>query len=184
MIDVVREDFDEESYEHTYTYYFYGTLTGTRYFTEEDYEEPLTDREILSYETEIEEAIARYDEGDPNLATYYNDPDIKVDSIDIGVKAMNGRLFSCAKVVTLEELRDDRDIEDLRDWLTGQYSDGWGEGFEQHPIESYEDQYDHEEYYEDEDGESGYETETDYQRVDVCIHFWDPNMKPLRFERG
>lgn len=184
MINVIREDNEFNSGE-LYTSYFIGTLAGTRTFYEEDYEENLSQKEILQYETEIEEAIERYNDGMENLAIYYKNPDLKVVSIDIGVKEINGRLFSYTKVTSYEEIREQEDIDDLRDWLTGQYSDGWGEGFEQHPIDSYEDQYEYEEeIYDDEEDSTEYETQYADQRVDVCIHFWHPNMPQLRFERG
>lgn len=182
MIEVIFED--EQIGGNYYTYYFIGDLAGTRSYSEEDYEEPLTDKEIQAYEPEIEEAIEKYDEGEPNLAKYFDDPDIKIDEVNIGIKYIDGEMHSYTKITTLEPLDTDEKINKVRDWLTGQYSDGWGEGFEQQYVDHYRDQYEVEEEYEDEDGNIEYETNYEYQDVTVHIHFWQPDMEPLRFERG
>lgn len=36
--------------------------------------------------------------------------------------------------VQYEDVPSEGDIRIMKDWLTGQYSDGWGEGFEQRPV--------------------------------------------------
>ena len=42
--------------------------------------------------------------------------------------------MGCTTVVLKEPLADE-EMEDLQDYLHGQFSDGWGEGFEQRPID-------------------------------------------------
>ena len=57
-----------------------------------------------------------------------------VKSIVVSVEKRNGSLCGCATVVVDEDLTK-RGWKDLKDYLSGQYSDGWGEGFEQRDIQ-------------------------------------------------
>ena len=43
--------------------------------------------------------------------------------------------MGCTTVVLKEPLADE-EMEDLQDYLHGQFSDGWGEGFEQQEIQT------------------------------------------------
>lgn len=58
----------------------------------------------------------------------------KVQSVEFDIGTVRGDLCGIAKVVILGELTDDEE-EELIDWIEGQNSDGFGEGFEQSPIE-------------------------------------------------
>ena len=88
---------------------------------------------------EIADALNRYTANDENdMATYYNKDDgvkEKLTSAVWSVELHGGRLFgridcSLTEALTVEE------TEALRDWLTGQCSDGLSEGFEQQPIDT------------------------------------------------
>jgi hypothetical protein len=88
---------------------------------------------------EIADALKKYTANDENdMATYYNKDDgvkEKLTSAVWSVELHGGRLFgridcSLTEALTVEE------TEALRDWLTGQCSDGLGEGFEQQPIDT------------------------------------------------
>lgn len=57
-----------------------------------------------------------------------------VESIVVSVEKRNGSLCGCATVVVDEDLTK-RGWKELKDYLSGQYSDGWGEGFEQRDIQ-------------------------------------------------
>src|SRR5699024_12160395 len=57
-----------------------------------------------------------------------------VKSIVASVEKRNGSLCGCATVVVDEDLTK-RGWKELKDYLSGQYSDGWGEGFEQRDIQ-------------------------------------------------
>ena len=88
---------------------------------------------------EIADALNRYTANDENdMAAYYNKDDgvsEKLTSAVWSVELHGDKLFgridcSFKEALTTEE------TEALRDWLTGQCSDGLGEGFEQQPIDT------------------------------------------------
>lgn len=88
---------------------------------------------------EIADALNRYTANDENdMATYYNKDDgvsEKLTSAVWSVELYGSRLFGridCG----LKEALTAEETEALRDWLTGQCSDGLGEGFEQQPIDT------------------------------------------------
>lgn len=86
---------------------------------------------------EIADALNRYTANDENdMATYYNKDDgvkEKLTSAVWSVELYSGRLFGQIDC-SLKEALTAEETEALRDWLTGQCSDGLGEGFEQQPI--------------------------------------------------
>ena len=49
------------------------------------------------------------------------------------VEIVDGELYGVLECKVSEALTE-HDIEVLKEYWTGQMSDGWGEGFEQHPI--------------------------------------------------
>ena len=73
--------------------------------------------------------IEQYMDGEDNpyLAAH-------VKSIRLSVEERDGELCGCATVIVDEDLTE-RGWNDLQDYITGQYSDGWGEGFEQRDIQ-------------------------------------------------
>ena len=88
---------------------------------------------------EIADALNRYTANDENdMAAYYNKDDgvsEKLTSAVWSVELYGSRLFGridCG----LKEVLTAEETEALRDWLTGQCSDGLGEGFEQQPIDT------------------------------------------------
>ena len=95
----------------------------------------LRGHELSDYAAVISEQIER--EGD-RLEQYLdgeNEPYLAahVKSIQISVEEHGGELCGCATVVVDADLTE-RGWNDLQDYLSGQYSDGWGEGFEQRDI--------------------------------------------------
>ena len=88
---------------------------------------------------EIADALNRYTANDENdMATYYNKNDgvsEKLTSAVWSVELHGDRLFGRIDC-SLKEALTAEETEALRDWLSGQCSDGLGEGFEQQPIDT------------------------------------------------
>ena len=88
---------------------------------------------------EIVDALKRYTANDENdMATYYNKDDgvsQRLTSAVWSVEMHGDRLFGRIDC-SLKEALTAEETEALRDWLTGQCSDGLGEGFEQQPIDT------------------------------------------------
>ena len=59
----------------------------------------------------------------------------KVYSIKPDIERVNDKVMGVA-VIKLTKPLNDTELKSLKDYVTGQYSDGWGEGFEQHEIYS------------------------------------------------
>ena len=88
---------------------------------------------------EISDTLKEYTANDENdMAAYYNEDDgvsEKLTSAVWSVELRSGRLFGRIDC-SLKEALTAEETEALRDWLTGQCSDGLGEGFEQQPIDT------------------------------------------------
>jgi len=99
--------------------------------------EDLTAGEVLEYEDEIHFLIQKEklpSEGERGLAVYLDDNlSQKVQSINPSVEEWNGELWGVTEVQTNGELSFS-ELAELTDWLSGQFSDGWGEGLEQREI--------------------------------------------------
>lgn len=111
-------------------------LSDDNRFWQEDELVELSGYELSDYAAAITEQIEREgdhleqyldDENDPYLAAH-------VKSIRISVEEHGGELCGCATVVVDADLTE-RGWNDLQEYLSGQYSDGWGEGFEQRDIQ-------------------------------------------------
>jgi hypothetical protein len=89
--------------------------------------------------SEIEVTIERYrssEEAERGLMEYYDKPDLvneKIRSLTIDMAIHDGRLWAEASIALTEPLTPD-ELNTLREYIEGQYSDGWGEGFEQQDI--------------------------------------------------
>ena len=81
---------------------------------------------------------------------------------------LEGKVVGLAVVRAIEELSQ-QGIEEIKDYLTGQYSDGWGEGFEQRPIEEWQEEVEYEEYDEEADD---YYTYSGYENRELYLSFW------------
>ena len=123
------------------TFKLYSPLTaeflpdGSEFWQEDELVE-LSGYETSDYAAAISEQIER--EGD-HLEQYLDDENgpylaAHVKSIRISVEEHGGELCGCATVVVDEDLTE-RGWNDLQEYLSGQYSDGWGEGFEQRDIQ-------------------------------------------------
>lgn len=109
------------------------------YMEQLDEEIELTPYDIAKFEDEILEAIeenALPEEKDRGLMKYYGDNDsvnVKVKRYDFSVEVVGDELMG---VVTAElnAPLDERELGTLKETISGQASDGWGEGFEQREI--------------------------------------------------
>lgn len=139
---------------------FYSTLTadffpadptdlGSSYKESEGI--PYTGEELTGYRDIIRKAVQddiRSFNGD--LMQYYHEDDSlrsKVVSAVPSVDEVNGELVGSLCVDTNAELTAEEQAK-LRDYISGQYSDGWGEGFEQREV--------------------------DVGDGTLCVHFWQP----------
>ncbi len=99
----------------------------------------LSQKAAAKYKEPIHDAILRerlQDEKSRGLMAYYYDGgaiEEKVHSLYVDVEEIDGRLWGVATLELKEELFSD-ELVALEDYLTGQYSDGFGESFEQRWI--------------------------------------------------
>lgn len=104
---------------------------------------PLDGADLVQYQDAIQEMVDQEnalgsEDGEPcNLMDYFRgNPAIadKVESAVVSVKEAEGVLYGCT-TLQLKEFLEADELAELCDYITGQYSDGWGEGFEQRDIE-------------------------------------------------
>ena len=125
---------------------FYSPLTADFFPNEPDYEDefydeyegcPLDGHDLLQYADAVDEAVKK-DIADFNgdLMQYYHEDDSvrqKVVSAVPSVGIHGNKLCGCLNVELRESLNEGEQAV-LCDYISGQYSDGWGEGFEQRDI--------------------------------------------------
>lgn len=121
----------------------------------EDNPMEITPAEVIAYEDAILAAIAkenRFFENDRGLAEYIHDEALnkKVYSLYPSVEIVDGELWGVMTAGLKEPLSGEETAE-LLEFVTGQNSDGYGEGLEQRPIKTPEGEiyvsfWDHENY--------------------------------------
>ena len=125
---------------------FYSPLTAEFFPNEPDWENesyneyedcPLDGHDLLQYADAVDEAVKK-DIADFNgdLMQYYHEDDSvrsKVVSAVPSAKICGNMLCGCLTVELREPLNEGEQAA-LCDYISGQYSDGWGEGFEQRDI--------------------------------------------------
>jgi len=133
--------------EETKTLKLYMPLRITTYDIENEYgykeyaNEPqeISNAEVVEYLNEILKAIEDDnlpEEEQRGLMRYYNDHDsvnAKVSKYVFSVELVEGELMGVA-VLTLNGYISPKELEKIKDYITGQASDGWSEGFEQREI--------------------------------------------------
>ncbi len=114
------------------TYYF--PLTGKLWDDEYGEELKAGQRRIAANEDIIRERFQQYLDRD-NMAAYYNDAGAdKLLLADWGFEAVGEELYGTVSVYLTEPMTEEEESA-LREWISGQNSDGLGEGFEQQAIE-------------------------------------------------
>ena len=76
------------------------------------------------------------EEAERGFMKYYSEQDsvnAKVKRYDFSIEEINGQLMGVANLILNAPL-DDNEFAKIKDEITGQASDGWGEGFEQREI--------------------------------------------------
>ena len=160
--------------QHKYT--VKGTLSGSRYY--EEYTEWVSPEELADYMEEISALFSRDPEDE--LAQYIRDDSPihgVVTEIWVGVKNINGTLYSWTEVTANRELTEiEKDA--LLDYLAGQFSDGYGEGLEQQAFNSYTETVEEEDW--DEETQEWYIYPHDIE-VNMYLHLWQSDDFKLEF---
>lgn len=118
---------------------FYCPLTGN--IETEDYDDysPVGGRFLNDYKWAIEEALeSDVADDEMDMAEFFDDDDAikaKLVSARWGVESYRGRLFGKIEC-SLKEPLNDVETEILKEWIIGQNADGYGEHFEQQPIDT------------------------------------------------
>ena len=125
---------------------FYSPLTAEFFPDEPDREDesyneyegyPMDGHDLLQYADAVDEAVKKdIVDFDGDLMQYYHEDDSvrsKVVSAVPSVEICGNKLCGCLTVELKETLLDDEQTV-LCNYISGQYSDGWGEGFEQRDI--------------------------------------------------
>lgn len=121
----------------------YMPLTVSTYDREYDEPELISSTSAVRYADNISAAIQRErqpEEAERGLMAYYgrdDEIDRKVRSYNFNVEVRNGKLWGVAECQIIGELTE-RELEILKDDITGQAADGFGEGFEQREIECFD----------------------------------------------
>ena len=116
----------------------YSPLSAELYEEEYGDSQSLTGFALTGFQHAIRQGIEDErlpDEEERCLMTYFDGSeavDEKVASISIDVEEVDGELFGVA-VCKVKGSLDPCELEELKEFCVGQYSDGWGEGFEQRP---------------------------------------------------
>lgn len=157
-------------------YYVKGTVYGSR-LTDNDHED-MESYELLEYFDDIKELFTR-DSADELAQYMWEDEPLYgvVTEIWVDVKIIDGMVYSWTEVTAERELTE-TEKKCLLDYLTGQFSDGYGEGLEQREFTTYTDTEECEEW--DEEEQEYYTDEYDVT-VSCYFHLWRSKEFKLEF---
>lgn len=133
------EEITHKAGKYTESFYFPLTVQIDDEETGSLYEEH--NSILIGYASEVKSAIEEEQDRDTNnMAEYFHgDKNLKdkLVSAEWTVEERNGELYGCVNV-RLREVLTEEEEESLKDWIVGQNSDGFGESFEQRPLETEE----------------------------------------------
>lgn len=100
----------------------------------------MTSSELCRYENQIQKQILKEymeSKGDRGLATYLDNQLLarKIRCMNPTVESWHGELWGVLEVQSYGSLSE-KELEAVKEYWRGQESDGWGEGFEQRPIQT------------------------------------------------
>lgn len=116
---------------------FYCPLEGNLDDKENEEYSPTSNRELLGIQDKIEEKLKR-EQADDDMAKYVGEHANMSDKVWLAewhVEDRDGTLYGRIDCY-LTEPPTESETETLRQVISGQNSDGFGEGFEQRPIET------------------------------------------------
>ena len=161
-------------------YYVKGTVKGSRCY--DSHTEDIDSRELTLYTDEIKKLFTR--DSSDELAQYICKDGIRdrqiygiITEIWVDVKVIDGQLYSWTEITANRELTNS-EKDALLDYLTGQFSDGYGEGLEQNEFMTDIETEECEEYDEQEDE---YYTEEYEVNVSYYLHLWQAKDFKLEF---
>lgn len=136
--DEVFDDIRQMLYDAgLYTETFYFPLTGRIYDEEYGDDYQVSNYHLQVFEREIKEKLEIYqDRKTLNMADYYKGlGHMKLLLADWGLEYIGNDLYGKVDV-RLTEMMTPKEAKNLKEWICGQNSDGFGEGFEQQNIET------------------------------------------------
>lgn len=117
---------------------FYYPLFGHMHDDWENCDYDISSEQLTDYQELLEEKMNEYqiDNGKGMEQYFYDNPDIesKLESIVWGFEIFDNKLYGVTTVELAEPIDED-EINELREWISGQNSDGLGEGFEQQDFD-------------------------------------------------
>lgn len=118
---------------------FYFPIYAYKADWETEKEQPIKINDLYEERDRIESAVNSY--CDEDMLGYWQNWRIheKLNSMYWGIVAVDEVLYGCVTVELKEGIDetdiDEMDVQEIKDYIDGQNSDGLGEGFEQHSIE-------------------------------------------------
>ncbi|WP_407385963.1 hypothetical protein [Ruminococcus sp.] len=133
--DVKKQTYEAGQYMETFYFPLTGMLEDEEYYDEYEVGNPF----LMDYKWDISELVEKEQNADlGDMKDYFYDDDnaqAKMVTARWGIAEKNGKLYGKVDI-KLREPFTAEEKEKVRDWVSGQNSDGFGEGLEQRPIET------------------------------------------------